>query len=219
VRGGLAARLASLVLGLFLFAAGIVAFLQADLGLSPWDVLHQGISLRMSVSFGLANIAVGVVVLALAVLLGARIGIGTVANAILVGLFVDALNALDLVQRLGEAPLAGRVALLGIGVAMTGAGSALYIGAALGAGPRDSLMLVSSRRTGVRVGVVRTVIELTALVLGWLLGGSVGVGTAVYALLVGPSIELSFGLLRRSPLARRPGGTPLPAPAAADLEA
>jgi uncharacterized protein len=216
VRGGLAARLASLVFGLFLFAAGIVAFLQADLGLSPWDVLHQGISLRTSLSFGLANIAVGVVVLALAVSLGARIGIGTVANAILVGLFVDALNSLDLVQRLGDAPLAGRVALLGIGVAMTGVGSALYIGAALGAGPRDSLMLVSSKRTGVRVGAVRTVIELTALVLGWLLGGSVGVGTAVYAVLVGPSIELSFGVLRRSPLARPRRGTARPAPAAAD---
>jgi uncharacterized membrane protein YczE len=182
-------------------------------------VLHQGIALRTPLSFGLANVAVGVVVLATAVSLGARIGLGTVANAVLVGLFVDALVSLDAVDGLSGLPVAGRIALLAVGVAATGVGSALYIGAALGAGPRDSLMLVGSRRTGRRVGVVRAAIELAALVLGWLLGGTVGVGTAAFALLIGPALEASFGLLRRSPLARGTASVRQASAAAARLDA
>jgi len=204
LRGGLPSRLASLVLGLFLFAAGIVAFLESGLGLPPWDVLHQGLVEHTALSFGAANIVVGLAVLALAWALGASVGIGTVANAILVGVFVSLLTALDAVSRLADEPLGARLALLGTGLVLVGSGSALYLGAGLGAGPRDSLMVVGSHRTGVRIGVVRTAIELAALGLGFSLGGTAGIGTLAFGLLIGPSVEWSFWLLERSGLARRP---------------
>jgi len=204
VRGGLPVRLASLVFGLFLFAAGIVGFLEARLGLPPWDVLHQGVAERTPLTFGLANIAVGLVVLLGAYALGARVGIGTVANAVVVGVFIDGLLALEAVEGLAEAPLGARIGLLGLAIVLVGAGSAFYIGADLGAGPRDSLMLVGSLRTGRRIGVVRAVIELAVLGLGFLLGGTAGFGTVAFALLIGPSVELGFGALRRSPLVLPP---------------
>ena len=201
MRGGYIARGVSLVGGLFLFAAGIVALLESDLGLSPWDVLNQGIERQTPISFGVANIIVGLAVLLLAWALGASPGVGTVANAVLIGVFIEALLGLPAIAGLDESALGARIALLPIGLALFGVGTAFYIGAALGAGPRDSLMLVLSRRTGRRVGLVRGLLEVTVLVGGWILGGTVGVGTAAFALLIGPVVELSFGLLRRSPLA------------------
>jgi uncharacterized protein len=177
--------------------------LESRLGLSPWDVLNQGIAEHTVVSFGTANVLVGLAVMALAWSLGARIGIGTVANAIGIGLTVDALLAFDAIDSLSDLPLAGRVVLLLGGIALIGVGSALYIGAAFGAGPRDSLMLVGAARTRQRIGVVRAALEVAALAVGWVLGGTVGIGTLAFALLIGPSIEASFALLHRSPLARR----------------
>ena len=202
VRGGAFARACSLVGGLFVFALGIVALLESDLGLSPWDVLNQGIERQSPISFGVANIVVGLGVLVVAWALGAPPGVGTVANAVLVGAFVELLLAVPAVAGLDEQGIALRGALVPLGLAFFGVGTAFYVGAALGAGPRDSLMLVLARRTGARVGVVRGLIEVTVLIAGWLLGGTVGVGTAAFALLIGPVVELSFGLLARSPLAR-----------------
>jgi uncharacterized membrane protein YczE len=201
VRGGLSVRLPILVAGLFLCAGGIVAFLEAELGLPPWDVLHQGLAEQTPLSFGAANVAVSVVVLAASALLGARIGLGTVLNALLIGTFVIGLTAIETVDELSDSALGGRVVLMGAALALFGVGSALYIGADLGAGPRDSLMVVASRRLGVRLGVSRTAIELVALVVGVVLGGTVGVGTLVFALGIGPAVELSFRALARSPLA------------------
>jgi uncharacterized protein len=200
LRGGLPARLVWLVAGLFLFAVGIVCFLESRLGLPPWDVLHQGIAKRTPISFGIANVLVGALVLALAWSLGARIGLGTVANAALIGLFVVVLQPLHAVHELSEWPRSARIGLLGAGLVAFGVGSAFYIGAALGAGPRDSLMLVGSRRLGLRIGVVRALIEISVLVVGFLLGGTVGLGTVVFAALIGPAVEASFWLLSRTPL-------------------
>lgn len=201
IRGGPAARAASLLAGLLLFAAGIVLLLESELGLSPWDVLNQGLSERSALSFGTANVAVALLVLAAARLLGARIGPGTVANAVLIGLFVDGLLQLDAVTALSDAPLGARVAMLAGGILVIGAGSALYIGANLGAGPRDSLMLVLAHRTRTRVGVVRTLLEAAATAAGFVMGGTVGVGTLAFVLGIGPAVELAFRLLDRSPLA------------------
>ena len=200
LRGGLPARLVWLVAGLFLFSVGIVCFLESRLGLPPWDVLHQGIAKHTPLSFGVANVVVGVIVLTVAWSLGARIGLGTFANALLIGLFVVVLQPLHVVHELSEWPRLPRVALLAAGLAAFGAGSALYIGAALGAGPRDSLMLVGSRRLGLRIGAVRALIEISVLVAGFLLGGTVGLGTVVFAALIGPAVEASFWLLSRTPL-------------------
>jgi uncharacterized membrane protein YczE len=210
LRGGLVPRLAWLVAGLFLCAVGIVLFLEARLGLPPWDVLHQGIAKRTPLSFGLANVVVAVVVLVVAWWLGARIGFGTVANAVLVGLFVALLQPLHAARELSGWPLAARVGLLGVGLLAFGVGSAFYIGAALGAGPRDSLMLVGSSRSGLRIGATRVLIEAAALVAGYLLGGVVGLGTVVFAALIGPSVEASFWVLSRTPLTDETVLTPVP---------
>ena len=202
LRGGLVARVAWLVAGLFLFSCGIVFFLASRLGLPPWDVLHQGIAKHTPLSFGVANEVVGVIVLALAWSLGARIGIGTVANAILIGFFVVLLQPLVSSDALTGVALPGRIALLASGLVLFGVGSALYIGAALGAGPRDSLMLVGAQRTGLRLGWVRALIESTVLLAGFALGGHVGVGTVVFAALIGPAVEASFWLFSRTALSR-----------------
>jgi uncharacterized membrane protein YczE len=202
LRGGLVARLAWLVAGLFLFSCGIVLFLASRLGLPPWDVLHQGIAKHTPLSFGAANEVVGLIVLVLAWSLGARIGVGTAANAILIGLFVVLLQPLVTTRAVLGLDLAGRIALLAVGLVLFGVGSALYIGAALGAGPRDSLMLVGAHRTGFRLGWVRALIESTVLLAGFALGGHVGVGTVVFAALIGPAVETSFWLFSRTALAR-----------------
>ena len=201
VRGGYAARGASLLAGLLLFALGIVFILESKLGLSPWDVLNQGIAKHTPLSFGMANVAVGLTVLFVAWALGGRPGIGTVANAILVGTFIQGLTSIDAVTNLQHQPLGVRVVLLVAGVALIGPASAFYIGADFGAGPRDTLMLVGTRRTGVRVAIVRGTLELCALVLGIVLGGTFGIGTVLFAFGVGPVIEASFWGLERSPLA------------------
>ncbi len=201
LRGPLAVRLPLLVFGLFVFAAGIVALFESGLGLSPWDVLHQGLAEHTRLSFGEANIAVSIAVLAAAWMLGARVGVGTLANALLVGTFVQLLTSVDAISALSDRELGPRIALLVIGIVLMGAGSGLYLGAGLGAGPRDSLMVVGAERTRFRIGIVRGALELMALAVGFVLGGTVGIGTVAFALLIGPAVEGSFWLLERASLA------------------
>jgi len=169
---------------LVLFGVGIALMVRADLGLAPWDVLHQGVSNRSGVSIGLVTIFTGVVVLMLWIPIRERCGLGTVLNVVVIGLVVDATLALV------DAPGAmwQRVAFLAAGIFLFGPGSGLYIGAGLGPGPRDGLMTGLARR-GRSVRVVRTGIELTALAVGAALGGSVGVGTVAFALTVGPNVH------------------------------
>jgi len=200
LRGGPVARAVWLVSGLFLCAAGILCFLEARLGLPPWDVLHQGIARHTPLSFGAANEVVGLIVLTIAWTLGARVWIGTISNAVLIGLFIILLQPLHVVQELSEWPLVPRIGLLVVGLMCFGVGTAFYIGANLGAGPRDSLMLVGSRRTGIRIGAVRAMLEISVLLVGFLLGGTVGVGTLAFAALIGPSVEASFWLVTRARL-------------------
>jgi len=189
------------------FAFAIVLILESKLGLSPWDVLNQGLSKHTPLSFGMANIAVSLVVLCIGWSLGGRPGIGTVANAVLVGAFIQVLTEIDALTNLSHDGLTVRIPLLVLGIALIGPASAFYIGADLGAGPRDTLMLVGARRTGVRIGIVRATLELAALAVGIALSGTFGVGTVLFALLVGPIVETSFAVLGRTPLA-----IPSPAP-------
>jgi uncharacterized protein len=188
-----------------------VLTLESRLGLWPWDVLHQGIARHTPLSFGTANVAVGVVVLAAAWALGGRPGVGTLANAVLVGLFIVLLTSVDAVTALGDASLPARIGLLAAGIALAGPATALYIGADLGAGPRDTLMLVGRIRSGQRIGLVRFAIEAGVLLLGIALGGTFGVGTVAFALFVGPVVEASFWLLARTPLAEAPRAMAVPA--------
>ena len=201
LRGGFAARLLWLVAGLFFCACGIVCFLESELGLPPWDVLHQGLAEQAGISFGAANLVVSVVVLALAWLLRAHIGLGTLLNALLIGTFVLLVTPLDAIASLSEEGIGVRTALVVLALPFFGVGSAFYIAATMGAGPRDSLMLVTAKGLGVRIGVARTALEVLALAAGFALGGTAGIGTLVFALGIGPAVEASFWLLARTPLA------------------
>lgn len=170
-------------------------------------MLNQGLSKHSPLSFGMANVAVALVVLFVAWALGGPPGFGTVANALLIGTFIQAFTSIHALTALAHDGLPVRISLLVAGILLIGPGSAFYIGADLGAGPRDTLMLVGARRTGLRVGLVRAVLELCALAAGIALGGTFGVGTVLFALGVGPVVETSFALLARSSLA-----VPSPAP-------
>lgn len=177
-------RLPRLLVGLALFGIGIGLMVRADLGLAPWDVLHQGVSTRSGVSMGIVTILTGVVVLLLWIPIRERWGLGTVLNVLVIGIVVDA--TLAVVDKPGA--IWQRVAFLVVGIYLFGPGSGLYIGAGLGPGPRDGLMTGLARR-GRSVRVVRTGIELTALAVGAALGGSVGAGTVAFAVTVGPNVH------------------------------
>ena len=201
LRGSLPVRLVALFAGLVLVSTAIVSLLESGLGLPPWDVLHMGIAEHSPLTLGRAGVVLGLAIIVVAWVAGAPPGFGTVANAVVIGLAIDVMSSIDAVRRLSEGPLILRVGLVALGVWLFGAGSALYIGAGMGAGPRDSLMLALTRRTGWRIGLVRGSIEVMVLAAGLALGGVAGVGTLVLALLVGPSVELSFWLLLRLGLA------------------
>ena len=182
--------------GLFMFALGVVMTLRASLGLSPWDVLADGLRLQTPLSFGTAVISVGVVLVLASLVAGVKPGPGTLANMLLIGVFADLMLATNLGAGLDDGALAIRLPLLLGGVAVIGIGSALYIGAEMGAGPRDSLMVAVATRFDLRVGVARTIVEGTALIAGIALGGQVGIGTVIFALSIGPSVDVAFRLFR-----------------------
>jgi uncharacterized membrane protein YczE len=184
--GLLGRRLLQLMAGLVLYGVSMALMVRSGLGLDPWDVLHYGIATRLPLTFGQVVIATGVLVLLLWVPLRQLPGVGTVANALVIGLVTDAALALLVVPE----GLTSRTAMLVAGIVLNGLATALYIGAQLGPGPRDGLMTGLVRRTGWSVRVVRTSIELSVVLAGWLLGGVAGVGTIVYALAIGPLVQL-----------------------------
>ena len=181
-------RLLKLSLGLMAYGVSMVMMLQSDLGLMPWDVLHQGIALQGDWPMGRVTIAVSVVVLLLWIPIRQKPGFGTVCNAIVIGLVFDTVNGL-IGDRLQDAIVATRVTLMIGGILLNAAATAAYLGAHLGPGPRDGLMTGLVRRTGRSVRLVRTLIEGSVLVGGFLLGGTLGVGTVAYVLLIGPLIQ------------------------------
>ncbi len=185
-RNELRRRLLQLFPGLAACGVGLALMVRARLGLGPWDVLHQGLSTRTGLPIGTLVILVGLVVILGWVPLRQRPGIGTVCNALLIGLVIDAVLAV------APEGLATRWAFLLAGVALMGLGSGLYIGAGLGPGPRDGLMTGLAAR-GHSLRLVRTLIELSALAAGWVLGGNVGVGTLLFALGIGPLVQAFLG--------------------------
>jgi uncharacterized membrane protein YczE len=203
-----ALRFAKLLVGLVMFGVGIWLGLQAHLGVGPWDVLHGGIADKLGTPFGRTAIGVSIAVLAISLAAKVRPGIGTVLNVVLIGAVIDLLLATDLFDGVGGGPLALRLLTTATGIAAVACGSALYLGAHLGPGPRDGLMVAIADRTGWRVGTARAVLECSVLVLGVLLGGPVGIGTVAFALGIGPSMQLAFRLLRQTPI-RRPVEVPL----------
>ncbi len=194
-------RLAQLVLGLWLYGATMALMVESGLGLDPWDVFHEGLTHHLPLTFGQVVILVGAVVLLLWVPLRQRPGIGTVLNVLLIGVAVD----VTLAWLPTPDHLAVQVTFLLLGVVGNGLAGALYIGADLGTGPRDGLWTGLVRRTGRSVRLVRTALELTVLLVGFALGGTVGIGTVVYALVIGPVVQVFLPLVQVRRV-RGPGG-------------
>jgi uncharacterized membrane protein YczE len=215
-------RLVQLFVGLYLYGLGIALIVRGELGVAPWDVLTQGIAKQTGLGFGLITILTSGVVLLLWIPIRQKPGFGTLMNALLVGPFADLSlwmipTGLDLWLRI--------VMLLG-GIVVLAVATGLYIGAHFGPGPRDGLMTGLHRRTGWRIWIVRTGIEVTVLITGWLLGGNVGLGTLAFALLIGPLCGYTIPLfaVKRRADATAPGGArdrdiPHPATAATPAQA
>lgn len=191
VREGL--RITRLVWGLFLYALGIVMTVHANLGVSPWDVFHQGVSLHTGLTFGMTNILTAVVIVTITAVMKEHVGFGTLCNMILIGAFIDVLMLGGWVPEMHSFPT-GLVMMIS-GLFVIALASFFYMGAGYGAGPRDSLMVVLTRRTGRPVGLCRIAVEGTALFCGWLLGGRAGLGTIISAFGIGFAVQIVFTLL------------------------
>ena len=184
--GRLPRRLFQLAVGLALYGITLAMMIRAMLGNAPWDVLHQGMAIHLPISIGTAVVVMSLVVLALWIPLRELPGLGTVANSFAVGLTADvALSVMDAPDAIW-----GRSLLMVGGIVLNALATALYIGSQLGPGPRDGLMTGLHRRTGVSIRVVRTGIEAFVVAVGWLLGGVVGIGTVLYAVAIGPLVQL-----------------------------
>lgn len=190
---GWARRLGQLYVGLVLYGVSAAMQVQARLGLDPWDVLHQGIARLLNHQIGTVSIAVGALVLLLWIPLRQRPGLGTVSNVLVVGLAMNATLAVLPAQSGAVA----RAALLAGAVLLCGMATGMYISAGFGPGPRDGLMTGIARRTGISIRLSRTAVELTVLLTGWLLGGTVGVGTVLFAVVIGPLAQLFLRLFAR----------------------
>jgi uncharacterized membrane protein YczE len=179
--------------GFLMFGVAINMMVQANLGLGPWDVLHMALTFHLPVTLGGANIGVAFVVVVLDLLLREPIGWGTVANMVFIGVWIDLMKPF-----VPPVPtvLWIQTAYLLAGTIVMGFGTAVYIGVDAGAGPRDSLMLAVARLRRTSVRLARTIIEVTAVALGWFLGGPAWIGTVVFALSIGPSVQFAFKVLR-----------------------
>ncbi len=188
-------RYLALFVGLFIVGNGIVFTIYANLGVNPWDVLHIGIANQTGISIGRVIQGVGLILVTISYFFKVRIYIGTVLNMIFLGLFVD------LVIGWGYVPqpdlLLQRIILYMAGVVIFGFGVAVYISANLGAGPRDSLMLALTKASKYRIGMIRTMMEITAAGLGFILGGPLGIGTVIFALTIGLFMELGFAIIKK----------------------
>lgn len=188
-------RFAQLQLGLFLFGLAISTMLEAHIGLDPWSVFHLGLSGQSGLTFGRVTQMVGLVLVGASWwLLGARPGVGTVFNMGVVGPWIDLVRGTSWLPRQSGGGLG--VAQFVVGLVLIGLASGMYIGARLGAGPRDSFVLGLSRRLGRSIRATRIGLELGVLAIGYLLGGTVGLGTVLFALLMGPLMQLSLRVFR-----------------------
>ena len=182
--------LVRLFIGFMLYGLGIVVMVNAQIGLSPWDAFHQGISLKTGITMGQASIMVGLVIVILDAVLGEGVGWGTVLNMIFIGVFLDIIKAMNIIP-VADNLFMGIIMMI-IGIIISAIATVVYLGAGLGSGPRDGLMLALNKKTSKPVGILRTGIELTALVSGWLLGGKVGLGTILSAVGLGYAIQMGF---------------------------
>lgn len=193
-------RLVQLYIGLGLYGLSTAMFIRSDLGVDPWDVFHLGVALQLGMTIGTVIILTGAAVLLLWIPLRQLPGLGTISNVICIGLAADA--SMALIPELNSLPI--RIALLVAGIVVNALATGMYIGAGFGAGPRDGLMTGVHARFGWSIRVVRTVIEVSVLVIGIALGGTFGVGTVLYALSIGPLIQLCMPWFRQKARVGKP---------------
>jgi len=183
-----------MVIGLFLFALGIVLTIRANIGYPPWDVFHVGLANKIGLSLGIVSIIIGIILIILVTLLKEKFGLGTIFNVILIGLFIDFIFFIDIIPLI-ENLLFGIILLI-LGLFIIALGSYFYIKSGFGVGPRDNLMVVLNRRIKLPVGACRSIIELLVTVIGWVLGGMVGVGTVISVIGIGFCIQIVFKLFK-----------------------
>jgi uncharacterized protein len=196
-RNAVLLRLLRLIFGLFLYALGIVITLKAYVGYAPWDVLHVGLAKTTGMTIGVASILVGILIVAVSFFLGEKLGLGTVLNMILIGVFLDIILKLNLIPPMDK--FVWGVMMLIAGLFVISAATYFYIGSGFGAGPRDSLMVALARKTKLPIGFCRGTIEVIAVGVGWKLGGMVGIGTVIAALAIGFCIQITFRILKFDP--------------------
>jgi len=190
-------RFINLMFGLVLYAIGIAVTIRANIGYAPWDAFHAGLSQKAGITFGTASIIVGVFVGVLVTVLGEKIGLGTILNMVLIGIYIDIIMFSGILP-LSQNYLTGILMLLA-GLFIIAVGTYFYIKSGFGAGPRDSLMVVMNRKTRIPVGVCRIIVELTVTIAGWALGGMVGIGTVISGVAVGFFVQLVFAVLKFDP--------------------
>jgi uncharacterized membrane protein YczE len=190
-------RLARLFIGLFTYAIGIVLTMQAHIGYSPWDVFHAGLSALFSVKIGSMTVIVGLLVGLIVLLGGEKIGVGTISNMVVIGLFINVLLDSGLFPERVH-PVSGAIQMIG-GLFVISFASYLYISSGYGAGPRDSLMVFLSRKTGWSAGTCRGLLEVAVSFIGFLFGGMLGWGTLLSAVLIGFCIQITFRVMRFDP--------------------
>lgn len=179
-----------LLLGFIIYGLAIVVMIHANIGLSPWDVFHQGISLKTNLSMGQISILVGIIIIIIDAIMGEGIGFATLGNVLLIGTFLDIFENLKIIPYANN--LFTGIIMMIIGMILAAIATVLYLKPALGSGPRDGLMLAINKRSSKSVGTIRAIIEISALTAGWILGGSVGIGTIISGLGLGYAIQFGF---------------------------
>ena len=187
-------RLLNMVIGILLYALGIIIAIKANVGYAPWEIFHVGLAQTTGLSLGIITIIVGFAILVLVTVFGEKLGLGTVASILLIGLFIDVILIIDFIPTADNMIIG--IAMLLAGLYLIALATYFYIKSAFGAGPRDNLMVVMTRKIKLPVGVCRCIVEFAAALIGWLLGGMVGVGTAISVVAIGFFVQLTFRMFK-----------------------
>jgi uncharacterized membrane protein YczE len=187
-------RLINTFFGIILYAFGIIITIKANIGYAPWEVFHVGLSNTIGLSFGITTIIVGIVIVIIVTILGEKLGLGTVLSMVLTGIFADIILMMNIIP-IAKNLVVGIIMLIS-GLFIISTGTYFYIKTAFGVGPRDNLMVVLARKTKLPVGICRCLVELFVTVIGWMLGGMVGIGTIISVIAIGFCVQITFGLFK-----------------------
>jgi len=190
-------RIFMLFFGLFICSLGIVMTMKANIGFAPYDVLHQGIANSIGMTIGRVSILIGLIICIICLFLGEKLGLGTISDMILIGILIDLFISLNFIPQMNG--YVSGITLMVAGLFTIAFGIYFYISSGFGAGPRDNLMVIVEKKTGLTVGLCRGILEISAILIGWLLGGPVGIGTILYALGISFCIQIVFSLMKFDP--------------------